>query len=115
MDETLINELFKLAAAVTGIVGVPSIGAIILWIVRWIKNTDKEKKRNEELQNEALQVVICDKLEDMYMQIIEHDCITDDDLKRWSKRYRIYHELGENGIMDAKNEKVMNLKIVEHY
>ena len=108
-------ENLKGLASLLGLLGVPTIGALVAWSVKQIVKIRKENEARELRHDKGLQIIIRFHLNSMYYQAMDRGSITDEDLRIWMESYEIYHGLGENGVMDSKRDKMLGLKSVEHY
>lgn len=98
------------------IIGMPSVFSIVLYLIRSInKYRDDAKAKDKELTDKvdilmnAYQMQMRDGLFKDY-KIWKHQGWVDvDDLEQWESRYKAYHSLGENGVMDAKREELLRL------
>ena len=87
------------------ILGIPSICSMTIWCVRACRNFSKQL---HVLMN-AQQAQMRSELLDKYHFYMEGGWISDVNMKEWENAYQAYHSLGENGILDDRRLKLMNL------
>lgn len=49
------------------------------------------------------------KLLELYHFYMNQGFISEDDLEDWENQYQAYHELGKNGVLDARREQLLKL------
>ena len=86
---------------VASALGVPSVFAIVCSLIKLFKN---QKTMMKALQGMMRADLIRD-----YRYYIAKGEIDDLELFDWSKRYEAYHNLGQNGVLDAYNNDVIEL------
>lgn len=85
--------------------GVPSIFAILCAVVGWLI---AQGKKISVLMKAVQSQMRSDLLKDYYMYKLA-GVISSDDLDDWENRYKAYHSLGENGVLDKRREELLNL------
>lgn len=96
-----MNEILTWMA----ILGIPSIFAICASCFRICMKYTKQIK----ILMKAQQAQMRTKLLELYHYYINKGCISEEELEDWENQYQSYHELGENGIMDARREALLKL------
>lgn len=104
-------------------IGIPSIISFIFQLV-FTKVAFKVKKNkeciNKELEDtilirKALQVILRDRLRELYTKYTKRSYIDIADKDLFDSMYKIYHKLGQNGVMDGMYNKVMSLPTSQQY
>lgn len=90
--------------------GVPSLCACAGYFA---KACIKFNKKQDILMN-ALQKMMRRDLTQDYHKYMNQGYIEDDDLDMWNQAYLAYHELGQNGIMDARRADLIKLNSVSN-
>lgn len=88
-----------------GVFGVPSIFAICVASLKICKKYTKQIKILMKSQQAQMRT----KLLELYHTYIDRGYITEEELEDWENQYQAYHELGQNGILDARREALMKL------
>lgn len=88
-------------AQILGIVGIPSVATIIVFLFR------QGKKINILMR--AVQAQMREHLMWEYHMYMERGYITDIELKEWDNQYIAYHCLGANGVLDSKRDDLIRL------
>lgn len=87
------------------LVGIPTLFACVVW---FFKKVTQFSKMMKILMNAQQKQMRRDLTID-YHKYIEAGKISDDDLDMWNEAYLAYHELGNNGIMDARRADLIKL------
>jgi len=96
---------------VMGLLGIPSIFTMVVWIVRRVKKLLKDL---ESLMNGTKSMIRKNLINDYFEY--EERCqnggsITIEELDEWMNRYKAYHNLmGDNGVLDDKYKKMLDFK-----
>lgn len=86
---------------VMSILGFPSV----VFILGWVINLGKKIK----ILMKAQQAQMRTQLIQQYNYHMDNGFISDDDLDDWENQYQSYHALGQNGILDSKRSKLLEL------
>lgn len=87
--------------------GFPTLFAAVACIAKkLVKVAGEIDIFKEAIQNQLRSDMIKDA-----KQYIADGNLTELELYDWQHRYESYHKLGKNGVMDAFNEKVINLAV----
>ena len=88
-----------------GVIGVPSIFAMVSWCIKRCICYGKELK----ILLKAQQAQMRSQLLDQYHFYMDGGWISEEHLEDWENQYQAYHSLGENGILDSRREDLLNL------
>lgn len=88
--------------------GVPSLCACAVYFA---KACIRFGKKQDILAN-AIQKMMRRDLTQDYHKYMSQGYIEDDDLDMWVTAYKAYHELGQNGVMDARRDDLIKLNSV---
>lgn len=88
-----------------GLFGIPSIFSMTIWCVKTCKKYTSQMK----ILMKSQQAQMRSKLLDKYHIFMEQGFVTEDDLEDWMNQYESYHELGKNGVLDARKEQLLKL------
>lgn len=86
-------------------IGIPSIFTIVVYL---IKICAKYAHQINILMR-SQQAQMRTKLLELYNKYIERGWISDDELQDWENQYQAYHDLGKNGILDARRAQLLSL------
>ena len=87
------------------IIGVPALFTITVWFGKKVILFGSQMKILMNAQQKQMRRELTMDFH-MYM---EHGYIEDDELDLWEAGYQAYHELGQNGIMDNRRDKLIEL------
>lgn len=87
------------------ILGIPSIFAMVCWVIRKVFQYSKQIR----ILMKAQQAQMRSQLLKDYYKYTERGFIYDSELDDWENSYQSYHALGQNGIMDSKRDRIMQL------
>ena len=88
------------------LIGVPTISASV---VGWFVAKYREIIRSTEALQTGVQAMLRNELRKLYKDAVDKGYATDDEKAEWTNIWKSYHDLGENGVYDRKNEKFMDL------
>lgn len=88
-----------------GIIGLPSIFAMLCWVIKKVLQYTKQVK----ILMKAQQAQMRSQLLKDYYKYMERGFIYDSELDDFENQYQSYHALGQNGIMDKKRDKILQL------
>lgn len=88
------------------LVGIPTISAAV---VGWFVAKYKEIIRSTKALKAGVQAMLRNELRKLYKDAMDKCYATDDEKVEWTNIWKSYHDLGENGVYDRKNEKFMDL------
>jgi len=88
-----------------GIFGIPSLFAIISFLIKWFRKSYKKM----EILAKAQQAQMRSQLLKDYYKYTERGFIYELELDDWLNQYKSYHALGENGCMDSKKDRIMQI------
>lgn len=117
-----IPQFLGVISTVLGIIGVPSLSSLLIWIISDLKKQKAKTKANQdELKDNvkilmtAYQVQLRDTLMTKFKLYSKLGCITDEDCELWLDIYDQYHSLGANGVMDKRRDQILDLPLVDSY
>lgn len=87
------------------ILGVPTLFTIGVWLYTKIKKSAEDTI----LLKKAVQGMMRHDLIADYKRYMQDGEINEVELFDWQDRYKSYHSLGQNGVLDAYNEDIINL------
>lgn len=88
-----------------GIIGIPSLFAIIAAIVKSLKSyADKIS-----ILCQAQQAQMRAQLLDLYHIYKDKGYVTEEELEEWENQYQAYHSLGKNGVLDKRRDELLKL------
>lgn len=87
------------------IIGVPALFSIMVWFGKKVIVFGKQMKILMNAQQKQMRRELTMDFH-MYM---EREYIDDDELELWEAGYQAYHDLGQNGIMDNRRAKLIEL------
>ena len=90
--------------------GVPSLCACAVYFA---KACIKFGKKQDILAN-AIQKMMRRDLTQDYHKYMNQGYVEDDDLDMWVAAYTAYHDLGKNGVMDARKDDLIKLNSVSN-
>lgn len=102
-----------LTSALTLLVGL-IVTAIFNGIINYPKKKQAEENKNKEdtqLIKKGIQVLLKNDLKVRYDFWQEEGYAPEDARDDLEAEYRIYHQLGKNGVMDSRREKFLHLPI----
>lgn len=88
-----------------GVLGIPSIFALCVSCFRICRKYTKQIKILMKSQQAQMRT----KLLELYHQYMDNGFITEEQLEDWENQYQAYHELGQNGILDARRDALLKL------
>lgn len=94
-------ELLK----VMGVIGIPSIFAIVLWCLKTCLSFGEKMK----ILMGSQQAQMRNTLLFLYEKYKEQGWISNDDLENWENQYQSYHALGKNGVLDNRRTQLFDL------
>lgn len=100
-----MSDTLKEFANWLGIIGTPSIFAMVCWVIKKVFQYSKQVK----ILMKAQQAQMRSQLLKDYHKYMDQGWIYDSDLDDWENQYQSYHALGQNGIMDNKRDRIMQL------
>lgn len=86
-------------------IGIPSIFTIVVYLIRICA----KYAHQINILMRSQQAQMRTKLLELYSKYIERGYITDDELQDWENQYQAYHDLGKNGILDARRAQLLTL------
>lgn len=99
------QELVQLVTNM-GLFGIPSIFAMTAWCIRKCNQYTRQLIVLMQAQKAQMRAQL---LKD-YAHYREQGWISDIEMQEWQNQYNSYHQLvGENGVLDDRYEKLMNL------
>lgn len=102
---TLINFV-----TILGVLGIPSIFSLTMWCVNKCNAYTKQLIILMKAQKAQMRAQL---LKD-YKMYTERGEISNIELCEWENQYKAYHELvGDNGILDDRYEKLLNLTVTD--
>lgn len=104
LGEEMVENITKIVTLM-GVVGVPSIFTIALFGVREFKKYTNQLNILMKSQQAQMRSSLLSK----YHQYIEDGWISEEELEDWENQYQSYHELGSNGVLDARRMQLFNL------
>ncbi len=94
---------------ILGILGVPSLTTVLIWIYKKIKtNEDKQKAENEAIKA-AVQALLRSQMINDYNHWSDKGHAPIYARENFENCWKHYHNLGVNGVMDGIHEKFMEL------
>lgn len=88
-----------------GIVGIPSMFAIIAAIVKsFLKYANKI-----QILCQAQQAQMRAQLLDLYHIYKDRGWISEEELEEWDNQYQAYHSLGKNGVLDKRRDELLKM------
>lgn len=90
---------------VMSLVGFPTIFTIVLWVI----NLCFKYAKQINILMKSQQAQMRTKLLELYHEYANRGWITEDELEDWENQYQAYHELGKNGILDARRNFLLSL------
>lgn len=102
-------EIMKDTLYILGLLGIPSIFTLIVFISKRVKEDTKQIK----ILMAAQQAQMRSQLLKDYYHYKNRGFIYEAELKDWLNQYEAYHSLGANGIMDKRKETLLNLDTKE--
>lgn len=90
---------------VMSLVGIPSIFSVSVWCIRICLKYTKQIK----ILMKSQQAQMRSKLLDKYHAHMSAGWISEEALEDWENQYQSYHELGQNGILDARRQNLFSL------
>lgn len=88
-----------------GILGIPSIFSMTLWCIKTCVKYTKQLKILMKSQQAQMRTKLLEK----YHYYIDQGWISEEALEDWENQYKSYHDLGENGILDARRAQLLTL------
>ena len=92
-----------------GAIGLPPIVTMLAWTVRKIRRYAKQLNILMQAQQAQMRSQL---LKDFY-NYRNRGYIYESELEDWENQYQAYHQLGANGIMDNRRERLMKLDVKE--
>lgn len=90
---------------VMGLLGIPTIFTMTISCIRSCRKYAKHLAILMKSQQAQMRSNLLDK----YHFYMEQGFITEDELEDWENQYQSYHELGKNGVLDARREQLFKL------
>lgn len=101
-------DSIKEVVAWMGVVGIPSLFAIIAAIVKSLRCYAEKI----QILCKAQQAQMRAQLLDLYHVYKDRGYITEEELEEWDNQYQAYHSLGNNGVLDKRREELLRLPSV---
>lgn len=84
-----------------GIIGFPSIFAILVWCFN--------QGQKIKILMKSQQAQMRTKLLELYHKYYDQGWLTEEEMEDWENQYQAYHSLGQNGILDARRQTLLAL------
>ena len=92
-----------------GAFGIPTIMTMLVWLIKKVKRYARQINILMKAQQAQMRSQL---LKDFYIYK-NRGYIYESELTDWENQYQAYHELGMNGIMDNRRERLLRLEIKE--
>lgn len=102
---TTMASGIKELASWMGFLGVPSIFAIIVFIIKHMRRYTNKI----QVLCKAQQAQMRAQLLELYHVYKERGYITEEEMEEWENQYQAYHSLGSNGVLDKRRDELMRL------
>ena len=89
--------------------GIPTIFTMLVWVVKRVKKYARQISILMKAQQAQMRSQL---LKDFYTYK-NRGFIYESELADWENQYQAYHELGMNGIMDNRRERLLRLEVKE--
>lgn len=90
---------------IMSLIGIPSIFAVSVSCIRIVHRYTRQIK----ILMKSQQAQMRSKLLDKYHKHMSEGWISEEALEDWENQYQSYHELGQNGILDARRQNLFSL------
>ena len=104
-----VIEFFNKTLYVFGLLGIPSIFTVMVFVLRKVQADAKQLK----IMMAAQQAQMRSQLLKDYYHYVNRGFIYESELADWENQYQAYHSLGANGIMDNRRQRLLNLDVKE--
>ena len=102
-------EKLSLILTWMGILGVPTIFTLCVWLLNRIKKDAMQIKTLMAAQQAQMRSQL---LKDYYTYT-NRGYVYESELEDWENQYQAYHSLGANGIMDNRRDRLFKLDVKE--
>lgn len=99
-------EKLQLVISLLGLLGFPTIFAMVLWLVNKIKKDANQIK----ILMAAQQAQMRSQLLKDYYTYTNRGYVYESELEDWMSQYNAYHSLGANGILDNRKDRLLQLE-----
>ncbi len=83
--------------------------------VQAIKADIDELNKTDRSQRKAIQAILRDRLYSLSNKYLAKGWVNKEEIENFENIYQQYHNLGKNGVMDARRDKVLDLPTEEEY
>ena len=83
--------------------------------VQAIKSDIDELNKTDHNQRKAIQAILRDRLYSLSNKYLNKGWVSKEELDNFENIYQQYHNLGKNGVMDSRREKVLDLPTEEEF
>ena len=83
--------------------------------VQAIKTEIGELNKTDRSQRKAIQAILRDRLYSLSNKYLAKGWVNKEEIENFENIYQQYHNLGKNGVMDARREKVLDLPTEEEF
>lgn len=105
----MIMSMLNKILTVLGLLGIPSIFTLIVFVLKKVQADAKQIK----ILMAAQQAQMRSQLLKDYYHYMNRGFVYESELSDWENQYQAYHSLGANGIMDNRRQKLMDLETKE--
>ena len=102
-----LRKVFEIMA----VLGIPTISTLVIGVIHTIKAQGKRISILMEAQQAQMRR---DLMQD-YRKHKQNGWITPDAMDEWEKQYQAYHQLGLNGVLDARRQELLSLPLESDY
>ena len=83
--------------------------------IQAIKTDIDELNKTDRSQRKAIQAILRDRLYSLSNKYLAKGWVNKEEIENFENIYQQYHNLGKNGVMDARRDKVLDLPTEEEY
>ena len=83
--------------------------------IQAIKTDIDELNKTDRSQRKAIQAILRDRLYSLSNKYLAKGWVNKEEIENVENIYQQYHNLGKNGVMDARRDKVLDLPTEEEY
>ena len=105
MNTSNAYDLLIKIISVMSLIGIPSIFAIVVGFARFCVKQAKQIKILMKSQQAQMRTNLLEK----YHIYMDRGWISEEELADWENQYQSYHELGANGVLNARREQLFEL------